>query len=110
MIKIYPPTPSGTKEMFDDFEKGDWDRKEQLENAQDRSVELEVEATFEKEHEDAFDDAMDEKYCDEHILEGELEEAHEEKLASKAREDTEGEHPSVHGDSPGINAIGDERK
>ncbi len=93
MIKIYPPTPSGTKEMFDDFEKADFERKQALE---DQATELAIEA--------------------------ELEEAHEEKLASKALEDTEGvdikdvieelegEHPSVHGDSPGINAIGDERK
>lgn len=32
MIKIYPPTKKGSKEMFDNFEKADFERKEKLEN------------------------------------------------------------------------------
>ena len=36
--------------------------------------------------------------------------AKHEKLANKAWEDTEGEHPECHGDSPNQNMIGDPKK
>ena len=48
MIKIYPPTKQGSKEMFDDFERGDFERKEAKENAQDDSTETEVEFALEE--------------------------------------------------------------
>ena len=67
MIKIYPPTKEGSKEMFDDFEKGDFDRKERLENARDISNELEIEASLEAKN------------------------AYDEKLEAEAREQTDNE-------------------
>lgn len=48
----------------------------------------------------------------EQMIDNEIDEAIQakhEKLANKAWEDTEGDHPDTHGDSPSINIIGDRK-
>ena len=66
-MKLYPPTISGSKEMFKDFEqdfietKTDWGREDPHDQAIEQEIEFEL----------------------------------------------EGQHPEIHGDSPGINMIAD---
>ena len=59
---------------------------------------------------DMVNDSFDEKQlAHDNMIDREIDDIKEEKLANKAREDTEGEHPSVHGDSPNQNMVGDHK-